>query len=151
MKCNGPARYYYNNYNKKKQQKRKGLRECLVCVFKQPFSVFKQHFTHFNALFHPHVFPQIFSNNNFQFLNTCTKRTLNFWKATHVTLPTHLLPTTHFQISLLSLGRPHTFLVLLLFSFSLNQHTCSSPTGTLHTTIYFIFQARITGKLYRKR
>ena len=50
------------------------LRGCLVCVFKQPFSVFKQHFTHFNALFHPHVFSQIFSNNNFQFLNTCTKR-----------------------------------------------------------------------------
>ena len=32
------------------------LRGCLVCSFKQPFSVFKQHFTHFNALFHPHVF-----------------------------------------------------------------------------------------------
>ena len=54
------------------------LKGCLVCNFKQPFSVFKQHFTHFNALFHPHVFLQIFSNNNFQFLNTCTKRALNF-------------------------------------------------------------------------
>ena len=32
------------------------IRGCLVCDFKQPFSVFKQHFTHFNALFHPHVF-----------------------------------------------------------------------------------------------
>ena len=53
------------------------LRGCLVCSFKQPFSVFKQHFTHFNALFHPHVFPQIFSNNNFQFLNTYTKRVLS--------------------------------------------------------------------------
>ena len=30
---------------------------CLVCVFKQQFSVFKQHFTHLNTLFHPHVFP----------------------------------------------------------------------------------------------
>ena len=50
----------------------------MVCVFKQPFSVFKQHFTYFNILFHPHVFPQIFLNNNFQFLNTQTKRTLNF-------------------------------------------------------------------------
>ena len=29
---------------------------------------------HFHTFFHPHVFPQIFSNNNFQFLNTCTKR-----------------------------------------------------------------------------
>ena len=53
-----------------------GVRGCLVCDFKQPFSVFKQYFTHFNALFHPHVFSQIFSNNIFQFLNTCTKRTL---------------------------------------------------------------------------
>ena len=42
---------------------------CLVCVFKQPFSVFKHHFTHFNVLFHSHIFLQIFSNNNFQFLN----------------------------------------------------------------------------------
>ena len=49
----------------------------MVCNFKQPFSVFKQHFTHFNALFHPHVFLQMFSNNNFQFLNTCTKRALS--------------------------------------------------------------------------
>ena len=49
----------------------------MVCVFKQPFSVFKQHFTNFNALFHPYVFPQIFSNNNFQFLNTCTKHPLS--------------------------------------------------------------------------
>ena len=52
-------------------------RGCLVCVFKQLFSVFKQHFTHFNAFFHPHIFPQMFSNNNFQFLNTCTKRALD--------------------------------------------------------------------------
>ena len=49
------------------------LRGCLVSVFKQQFSVFKQHFTYFNTLFHPHVFPQKFSNNNFQFLNTCTR------------------------------------------------------------------------------
>ena len=55
----------------------RSLRGCLVCDFKQSFSVFKQYFTYFNALFHPHVFSQLFSNNNFQFLNTCTKRTLN--------------------------------------------------------------------------
>ena len=54
------------------------VRGRLVCVFKRPFLVFKQHFTHFNALFHPHVFPQMFSNNNFQFLNTYTKRPLYF-------------------------------------------------------------------------
>ena len=54
------------------------FRGCLVCDFKQQFSVFKQHFTHFNILFYPHVFPQIFLNNNFQFLNTYTKRPLSF-------------------------------------------------------------------------
>ena len=51
---------------------------CLVYVFKQLFWVFKQYFMHFNAFFHPHVFSQMFSNNNFQFLNTCTKRTLYY-------------------------------------------------------------------------
>ena len=53
------------------------VRVCLVSVSKQQVSVFKQHFTYFNTLFHPHVFPQKFLNNNFQFLNTCTKRVLN--------------------------------------------------------------------------
>ena len=33
------------------------LKGCLVCIFKQPFSVFKQYFTHFNTLFYPHIFP----------------------------------------------------------------------------------------------
>ena len=58
------------------------LRGCLVCVFKQPFLVFKQHFTYFHTFFHPHVFSQMFSNNNFQFLNTCTKRTLSIYLGT---------------------------------------------------------------------
>ena len=49
------------------------IRECLVCVFKQLFSVFKQNFTYFYIFFHLHVFSQIFSNNNFQFLNTYIK------------------------------------------------------------------------------
>ena len=53
------------------------VRGCLVCIFKQLFLVFKQHFTHFNTFFHPHIFPQIFLNNNFQFLNTHTKRALS--------------------------------------------------------------------------
>ena len=48
----------------------------MVCIFKPSLLVFKQYFTYFNALFHSHVFSQIFSNNNFQFLNICTKRTL---------------------------------------------------------------------------
>ena len=61
---------------KKKKKNQEFLRGCLVSVFKQQFSVFKQHFTFFNTLFHPHVFPQKFLNNNFQFLNTCTKRAL---------------------------------------------------------------------------
>ena len=56
----------------------KKLRGCLVCDFKQSFSVFKQYFTHFNTLFHPHVFLQMFLNNNFQFLNTYIKRAICF-------------------------------------------------------------------------
>ena len=65
--------YTINNYTKTSLQ-HPDTRGCLVYVFKQQFLVFKQHFTHFNALFHPHVFPQIFLNNNFQFLNTHTKQ-----------------------------------------------------------------------------
>ena len=52
------------------------LRGYLVSVFKQLFLIFKQHFTYFNTLFHLHVFLQIFLNNNFQFFNIYTKRTL---------------------------------------------------------------------------
>ena len=67
----------------KKKYKKDGVRGCLVCVFKQQFSIFKQYFIHFYILFYPHVFSQIFSNNNFQFLNTYTKRTkcllADFW------------------------------------------------------------------------
>ena len=47
-----------------------------MSVSNQQFSVFKQHFTYFHILFHPHVFPLKILNNNFQFLNTCTKRAL---------------------------------------------------------------------------
>ena len=73
-----------NQVTKKKKRRSKErrsiswlkIRGCLVCVFKQLFSVFKQHFTYFNALFHPHEFSQMFSNNNIQFLNICTKWTL---------------------------------------------------------------------------
>ena len=55
------------------------FKECLVCNFKRQFSVFKKYFTYFNVFFHPYVFSQMFLNNNFQFLNTCTKRVLIFW------------------------------------------------------------------------
>ena len=48
----------------------------MVYVFKQPFLIFKQYFTYFNIFFYPHVFLQMFLNNNFQFLNTYTKQTL---------------------------------------------------------------------------
>ena len=34
---------------------------------------------YFNTLFYPHVFLQIFLNNNFQFLNAQTKRTITFY------------------------------------------------------------------------
>ena len=60
-----------DNYGRTKRGEQK-FRGCLVCVFKQPFSVFKQHYTYFHTFFHP----QMFSNNNFQFLNTYTKQTL---------------------------------------------------------------------------
>ena len=33
-------------------------RGCLVHYFKHIFSVFKQSYTHFHTLFHPHVFPK---------------------------------------------------------------------------------------------
>ena len=56
------------------------VRGCLASVSKQQFIVFKQHFTYFHTLFHPHVFSQKFLNNNFQFLNTCTKQTLRHLK-----------------------------------------------------------------------
>ena len=49
-----------------KKKKMKGeISECLVSVFKQQFSVFKQHFMYFYTLFHLHIFPQKFLNNNF--------------------------------------------------------------------------------------
>ena len=51
-------------------------RWCLIYVFKQQFSVFKQHYTYLYTLFHPHVFSHIFSNNNFLFLSACTKHPL---------------------------------------------------------------------------
>ena len=50
----------------------------MVCIFKQPFFIFKQYFTYFYIFFHPHVFSQIFSNNNFQYLNTCIKLAPSF-------------------------------------------------------------------------
>ena len=60
------------------------LRGCLVCVFKQPFLIFKQYFMHFNTLFHSHIFLKMFLNNNFQFLNTHTKRVINFAKIAYL-------------------------------------------------------------------
>ena len=40
---------------------------CLVRISKQQFLVFKQYFTYFYTLFHPHIFSQKFLNNNFNF------------------------------------------------------------------------------------
>ena len=72
------------------------LRGCLVCIFKQSFSVFKQHFTHFNTLFHPHVFSQIFLNNNFQFLNTHTKQALSVFEYVFLVLYTLISGTSSY-------------------------------------------------------
>ena len=38
------------------------LSACLVHVFKHMFSVFKQYYTYFRTLFHPHVFPKNTNN-----------------------------------------------------------------------------------------
>ena len=62
------------------------IRECLVSVSKQQFSVFKQYFTYFYIFFHSYVFPQKFLNNNFQFLNTCIKRTLDNAAPTYIAI-----------------------------------------------------------------
>ena len=87
------------------------FRGCWVSVSKQQCSVFKQHFTYLHTLFHPHVFPQKILNNNFQFLNTSTKRALKHSNRT-VSLKTltslkhsqrfkHSNPITlHFTVSL---------------------------------------------------
>ena len=34
----------------------------MVVCFEQQFSVFKQHYTYFHTLFHPHVFPKDTNN-----------------------------------------------------------------------------------------
>ena len=60
---------------KEEEEERLG---CLVDIFKQQFSVFKQYYTYFYTLFHSHVFLHMFSNNNFQFLSACTKHPLGF-------------------------------------------------------------------------
>ena len=65
---------------RKKKKKTQLVKGCLVSVSKQQFSIFKQYFKYFHTFFHSHVFPQKFLNNNFQFLNTYTKRVLNFPK-----------------------------------------------------------------------
>ena len=49
------------------------LRSRLIQQFKQYFSIFKQHYTYFHTLFHPHVFPK--NTNN------VTKRPLSFFSS----------------------------------------------------------------------
>ena len=58
---------------KEKEEEEEERLGCLVDVFKQQFSVFKQYYIFFHTFFHSHVFPHMFSNNNFQFLSACTK------------------------------------------------------------------------------
>ena len=85
----------------------RSFRGYLVCVFKQLFFVFKQYFTYFNTLFHPHVFSQMFLNNNFQFLNIHNKRALSFSKkkkklsvyaCIYLHIMQHYLRSTSFKI-----------------------------------------------------
>ena len=58
-----------DNYGRTKRGEQK-FRGCLVCVFKQPFSVFKQHYTYFHTFFHPRVFSKKAENCC---LSACTK------------------------------------------------------------------------------
>ena len=58
-----PEKFYFSHFStfcKFTNQKEK-FWGCLVCGFKQQFSVLKQHYTYFHTLFHPHVFLQMFS------------------------------------------------------------------------------------------
>ena len=66
-----------NNLNSHPQT----LRACLVSEFKLTFSYFKQYYTYFHTLFHPHVFQKI-PNNNSQ--NYSTKHLL---KLSDVVIP----------------------------------------------------------------
>ena len=77
----------------------------LVYVFKQQFSVFKQHFTYFKALFHPYVFPQMFLNNNFQFLNTHTKRALKLSSEVRTTISLVPQTSTYYHVTFLHLKK----------------------------------------------
>ena len=76
-----PTKIFYLQNGEKTEWRLMG---CLVCVFKQPFSVFKQLCTYFHTFFYSHVFSQIFSNNNFRFLNTYTKPALIFSSSTKI-------------------------------------------------------------------
>ena len=95
---------------------------CLVSVFKQQFLVFKQHFTYFHTFFQPHVFLQKFLNNNFQFLNTYTKRAVS---VTSICKTTGLYNSFSFLFLVV-----HKIALLLSFSFweiatnSLTTHLC---------------------------
>ena len=120
---------------------------CLVNIFKQLFSVFKQHFTHFNALFHSHVFSQMFLNNNFQFLNTGIKRILYFLFSYFssqlnrgVFHPSNFSslyfspPTKHIQKKTKSLSSSHYFMYFHFFRFVFSlfyPSTCETHLASL--------------------
>ena len=85
-RCESSCVLYHFSFEAEVENKliKQRLRGCLVCVFKQPFLIFKQYFMHFNTLFHSHIFLKMFLNNNFQFLNTHTKRVINFAKIAYL-------------------------------------------------------------------
>ena len=62
---------------------------------------------YFHIFFHPHVFLQMFSNKDFQFLNTCTKRALNGHKNVWLSIIHVALPLLFEKTSLIS---PQIFL-----------------------------------------
>ena len=57
------------------------IREYLVLVFKQQFSVFKQYYTYFHTFFHPHVF---LKNTNNVTRTTLPNRIFASWKLYYI-------------------------------------------------------------------
>ena len=77
--------------------------ECLVCVFKQPFSVFQTIFYVFSRIFLP-IFSQIFLNNNF----TRNKQSYNLQKKKKFTLTASSASSRHSSASSLPSRRTST-------------------------------------------
>ena len=103
---------------------------CLLLLFKQRFSVFKQYYTYFYTLFHPHVFSQ---NNN------VTKWVLYIY--IHTTLGCPILTLT---LNFLSLIFHIYFLVQCTFfdlQDAFSQVTNIQILGSIHSSFFSLSSA----------